>query len=85
MGDQLGEHSKIGITPYSLPYLNEQAEFIYKKGEIDLSAINSDYARTQVAYGEQLGLSTSFAILRPYNSDIAANVNPIVEIIGAAS
>lgn len=84
-GDQISEQSKIGITPYMLPFLNEKVEFIYKKGEIDLSAINSDYARTTVAYGEQLGLAHSFAILRPYNSNIASNVNPIVEVIGATS
>ena len=68
-----------------LPSLGSQVGVYYNRFKNDASSLQSTTSEWSMTTGEEYGFVHRYAVLTPYNSDIANNVNPVVKIVGATS
>jgi len=84
-GTNIGDTAIWGISNEALPFLNEQVMTYYEIGKADNSALLANSTESIMSKVEKFAFVHRYLTLTPYNSDISANVNPVVKIAGATS
>lgn len=80
-----GGSIKWDISRVPMPFINERVMTYFEEGKADNSSLMVNSSQDIMDTVKKFGFVHRFVILTPYNSNISANVNPVIKVVGATS